>query len=118
MKTVAFLFLILVCAISCIAIWNNFVDGKLYNCTDSIPFGFLHSGDWVHSHNGLSVAVVTKIDPSDPMDKPDSIKEGWSIPKLWLLWLAFVAASVAISASFTFLIFRPQKSKVAQTISS
>ena len=116
MKTIVFLILMLVCAISCTIVWGDFVDGKLYNCTDSIPFGFLHPGDWVHSNNGLFVAAVTKIDPSDPMDKPDSLKEGWSVPKLWLLWWSFVAASVVMSASLTFLFFRHRKSKSDQAI--
>ncbi len=116
MKIAAFLILMLVCTISCAVIWGDFVDGKLYNCTDSIPFGFLHPGDWVHSHNGISVAVVTKITPTDPMEKPDSIEEGWSVPKLWLLWWSFVVASVVISASSAFLFFRYWKSKSEQAI--
>jgi hypothetical protein len=112
MKTLAFLFLMLVCTISCTAIWGNFVDGELYNCTDAIPFGFSHPGDWIHGN----YITVPRIDPSDSMDKSDSIKAGWSVPKLWLLWWSFVAASVAISASLTYLIYRLRKSKAAQMI--
>src|SRR6185437_1708797 len=114
MKIATFLFLILVSTIVCANIWGNCVDGKLYNCTDLIPFGFLHPGDWIHSHNGVSIAVVPKINSSDPMDKPDSIKEGWNVPKLWLLWWSFVFVSVAISAALTFLIFHSRKPRASQ----
>jgi hypothetical protein len=116
-RNVTFVVLLLGCTTYCTIAWDNFVARKLYNCTDSIPFDFLRPGDWVHSHDGISVAVVPKINPSDPMDKPDTIKEGWSIPKLWLLWWAFVCASIAISASLAFLTFRSRKPKIAQTIS-
>jgi len=113
-KSATFLVALLFCTVFCTLIWDNFVVGKLFNCTDSLPFNFLSPGDWVHGN----YITVPKINPSDPMDKPDSVKEGWSIRKLWLLWLVFVFASVTISASMTFLIFRSPKSKGAQTISS
>jgi hypothetical protein len=116
-KTAAFLLSLLACTILCTIIWGDFVEGKLYNCTDSVPFDFLRPGDWVHSHDGLPVAVVPKINPSDSMSMPDSIKEGWSVPKLWCLWCSFIAVSIAISVSLLFLIFSPLRTKVAQTIS-
>src|SRR5271170_3737184 len=106
MKTFTFLVLLSGCTIFCTVVWDKYNDDKLYNCTDAIGFDFLHPGDWVHGN----YITVPKINPSDPMDKPDSIKEGWSVPKLWLLWWSFVAASVVFSASLTFLIFRHRKS--------
>ena len=117
MRAVIFLVLLVACIIGCTFIWDSSVDGKIYNCTDSIPFGFLHPGDWVHAHDGLPVAIVPKINPTDPMNKPDTIKEGWSIPKLWVLWGAFVFTSVAISAPLAFLSFRCRKLEVAQKTS-
>jgi hypothetical protein len=104
-KVAIFLIMLLACTISCTVIWGNFVDGKLYNCTDSLPFNFLSPGDWVHGN----YVTVLKIDPSDSMSKPDSIKEGWSVPKLWFLWFSFFAVSVAISLLPTFLICRRKK---------
>jgi len=62
---------------------------------------FLHPGDWVHG----DYVTVPKINPNDSMSMPDSIKQGWSVPKLWLLWWSFVAASVAVSASLASLFF-------------
>jgi hypothetical protein len=97
--------------------WDSCFAGNIYNCTDDNLGGFLDPGNWVHSHDGMPVEVVSRIPPHQTMDKPDSIKEGWSIPKLWLLWWSFVVASVLFCASSTFLIFRPRKLKSAQTIS-
>jgi hypothetical protein len=111
-KAATFLVALLGCTVICILVWGDLVAGKLYNCTDSVPFDFLNPGDWVHG-NYVTVPI---INPSDPMDKPDSIKEGWSIPKLWFLWWAFVFASIAFSASLTYLTFRSRKSKIAHAI--
>jgi hypothetical protein len=116
-RNMVFIALLLTCSIFCTYAWNNWIAGKLYNCTDSVPFDFLRPGNWVHSHDGISVAVVPKINPSDSMDKPDTIKEGWSVLKLWLLWWSFVFASVAVSAVLAFLFFRLRKPKVAQAVS-
>jgi hypothetical protein len=111
--TATFLIALLFCTVLCTIVWGDFVVGHLFNCTDSLPFDFLSPGDWVHGN----YVFVSKINPSDPMNMPDSIKEGWSIPKLWLLWCSFVAVSLAISALLAFLIYRPRKPKVAQTVS-
>jgi hypothetical protein len=111
--TATFLIAALFCTVLCTIVWGDFVVGHLFNCTDSVPFNFLIPGDWVHGN----YVFVPKINPSDSMSMPDSIKEGWSIPKLWLLWCSFVAISIVISASLPFLIFRPRKLKTAQTIS-
>lgn len=113
-RIATFLLLLSACTIFSTIIWGKYVDGKFYNCTDSIPFDFLHPGDWTHSHDGVPVAVVPKINPSDSMDKPDSIKEGWSIKKLWFLWWAFAAVSVLISSTLPFLIVRSNPPKAKQ----
>jgi len=117
-RNLMFVILLLGCTTICTIAWDNFVAGQLYNCTDSVPYDFLRPGDWVHSFDGKPVVVVSKINPRDSMEKPDSIKEGWSIPKLWLLWWSFVVASIAISASLTFLICRPRTKKSTPTIFS
>jgi hypothetical protein len=31
------------------------------------------------------------------MSEPDTIKTGWTIGRLWLLWCSFAAGSVAVS---------------------
>jgi hypothetical protein len=104
-RSITFVILLLGCATLSAIAWDNFVAEKFYNCTDSVPFDFLHPGDWVHGN----YIFVPQINPTDPMDKPDSIKEGWSVPKLWILWWPFIFASVAISAALAFLIFYRSK---------
>jgi hypothetical protein len=112
-KVAVFFMMLLACTISCEAIWDNFLAGNIYNCTDDNLGGFLRPGDWVQNP-----VTVPKVVLDSVMSNPDTIKQGWSIPKLWFLWWLFVAASVAISLSFPLLIFRSRKSKNAQTISS
>jgi asparagine N-glycosylation enzyme membrane subunit Stt3 len=111
--TATLLMALLFCTVVCTLVWENLVVGKIFNCTDSLPFNFLNPGDWVLG----DYVTVAKINPSDPMDKPDSIKEGWSIPRLWLLWGAFVFASVALSASLTFLSIRSRNPNIARELS-
>jgi hypothetical protein len=77
-------------------IWQGFVANTLYACTDSFGFDYWQPGDWVH--HPISVhQVITKRSTSEP----DTIKEGWSMTRLWILWGAFVVISLAISVWFT-----------------
>jgi len=80
--------------------WDVYLPGRIYNCTD-FNSGFLLPGCWVHGH----YVIVPQINPHDSMSLPDSIKEGWSYGKLWLLWLSFIFASITTSAAVTFVIF-------------
>jgi hypothetical protein len=100
-RNITFFTLLLGCIFVCTIAWDDWFPGKLYNCTDSVPFDFLQPGNWVHGN----YVTVAKINPNDSMSMPDSIKQGWSVPELWLLWWSFIAASVAISASLATLIF-------------
>jgi hypothetical protein len=100
-RNIVFVILLLGCMVLCTIFWSNFVDGKLYNCTDAVGFDFLQPGNWIHG----AYVTVTKINPADPMNMPDSVKQGWSVPKLWLLWWSFVVASVVASASLASLLF-------------
>jgi hypothetical protein len=111
-KVATFLMMLLVCFILSGIVWQILLPEKVYNCTDDNFFGFLRPGDWIHG----AYVTVPKIDPSDSMSKPDSIKEGWSVAKLWCVWLLFIFASVAASASVTFLIFRSRTSKSDQAM--
>src|SRR5215472_3507039 len=100
-RNITFFTLLLGCVFICTIVWDASFPGKIYNCTDFMFLDFLHPGSWVHD----PYVTVPEINPHDSMSMPDSIKEGWSIPKLWLLWGSFIAASVAMSASLTSLIF-------------
>jgi hypothetical protein len=81
--------------IACTWGWERFVVGTLYACTDSVPFEFLHPGNWVHQP-----VTVEAIVPARSMSEPDMIRSGWTITRLWLLWCFFAGGSVIISLLF------------------
>jgi hypothetical protein len=97
---VTFLTALPVCLLLFGIIWQTYLPGHIYNCTDDNLIGFLTPGFWVHGN----YVTVPEINPHDSMSKPDSIKEGWSVGKLWLLWLSFVAASVVVSRLMAFIV--------------
>src|ERR1039457_2202371 len=92
---VTFLTALPVCLLLSGIIWQIYLPGRVYNCTDDNLIGFLTPGYWVHGN----YVTVSEINLHDSMSQPDSIKEGWSVGKVWLLWWSFVAVSVAISGS-------------------
>jgi hypothetical protein len=89
----------------CGIIWGRFVDGVLYNCTDEL-FGYFTPDNFVHEYAGMKVRVVAHVDPSDSMSAGDSIKEGWTIPRLWALWFAFLGTSLLLSGALALLPWR------------
>jgi hypothetical protein len=91
--------------ILCEIVWGKFVDGVLYNCTDEL-FGYLTPDGFVHEYAGMKVRVVDKINPDDSMSAGDSIKEGWTVPRLWLLWYSFLGTSLAVSLWLAWLPWR------------
>jgi hypothetical protein len=72
--------------------WEAFINNKLYNCTDSVPLDYLQPGQWVHQPIPVPQIVI-----GSSMSEPDTIKLGWSVLGLWLLWLSFVFASFVVS---------------------
>jgi hypothetical protein len=40
------------------------------------------------------------------MSAGDSIKEGWTVPRLWLLWFAFLGTSMIVSGALARLPWR------------
>jgi hypothetical protein len=69
-------------------IWGAFVEGHVYNCTDSMGMGFFIPGDWVHFDHGH-------------LGYGDTIAPGWSWSLIWLLWLGFYAAILVGSILLT-----------------
>jgi hypothetical protein len=94
--TAKFVIVAFLMTILCTAVWQNFVTDVLYNCTDPAWLDFLSPGNWVHFHNGEPVAFVPVI-TGGSMSDPDTIKEGWSVARLWHLWDGFVIVSAGIS---------------------
>jgi hypothetical protein len=111
--------------IACTLVWDAFVAENLYDCTDSVPFDFLKPGDWVHAFGSNTIVPVPHVIHGRSMSGPDTIKEGWSVTDLWLLWFSFVGISVAVSAfsarlrwspyTTTMSNFSPEPSAVAGT---
>jgi hypothetical protein len=73
----------------------------------------LSPGNWVHDFGNTHVTIVHQIVTGRSMEEPDTIKEGWSVPKLWCLWWSFVVVSLVVSGLLTFLIWRPRKTDPA-----
>jgi len=89
--------------IACAIIWEVFIHPNVYDCTDPGFIDYLTPGDWVHEAGGRPVAVVRDVVHARSMSEPDTIKQGWSIVRLWHLWYALVSASVLISLMFALL---------------
>ena len=97
---VEFTLAMIVTTICCAAFWEVSLDGKVYSCSDGGMIDYLTPGDWVHSLASHPVTVVSKIVPPRDMSYPDAIKVGWSVDKLWHIWISLLCASLAISAAF------------------
>jgi hypothetical protein len=104
-----FLVMMVMMTFLCTVVWQVYVNERLYDCTDAIGFDYLHPGDWVHGH----VAVVREITHNHSMSEPDTIKEGWSINRLWCLWLSFFAVSIMVSTGFALLPWIPKRDSSA-----
>lgn len=85
-----------VMTVICTIVWQDVVTECIYDNTDDNMAGFLTPGGWIGGGN-FPVVAVRQVVHGRSMSEPDEIKEGWSIPKLWCLWLSFVAVSLVIS---------------------
>lgn len=83
---------LLVCTIAATFIWERFVAGTIYRCTDPGFLELLTPGDWAHGQYG------------------DTLRTGWSMTGLWSLWYSFVIVSVIVSLAFALLPRRFQSS--------
>jgi hypothetical protein len=85
--------------IICTVLWQ-YTAADLYDCTDDgFPPGYLAPG-WIHDLPQQSIKTVPQVVHGRSMSEPDTIKEGWDVPRLWRLWYAFFVTSLV--ASFTF----------------
>jgi hypothetical protein len=83
-----FVAVLLLCAIASTLIWERFVAGTIYHCTDPGFLEFLSPGDWAHIRYG------------------DTLRAGWSMTGLWWLWYSFVIGSVIVSLTLAVLPWR------------
>jgi hypothetical protein len=75
----------------------QYLSRDLYDCVDDAIPGYLEPGFWVHSFDGHAVMTVPQIVHGRSMSEPDTIKQGWSVPRLLALWFSFFAVSVLLS---------------------
>jgi hypothetical protein len=87
-----FLMSLVLMTVVCTVAWEV-VNKRLYDCTDAFGFDYWQPGNWVHG----DVAVVQQVGHHRSMSEPDTIKEGWSVVRLWRLWYSFVVMSVVAS---------------------
>jgi hypothetical protein len=80
---------------ACFIVWEKFVDGNLYNCTDP-ALGYLSPDGWVGGGK-WQVITVKKVVGGRSINEPDEIKEGWSVAGLWGAWNALFASSLLVS---------------------
>lgn len=117
-----FVIALFVMTVVCTFAWQEFVYGTLYYCSDPV-FDFLNPGDWVHVIAGQPAQVVEHVVVSNHLVQVkghvagssswvalDTIKEGWTVTRLWYLWYAFVGVSLFISTVVSQLRWR-RKSK-------
>lgn len=76
--------------------WKWCVAGRVYHAPHllGLSVGYLEPGQWVRG----DVRVVAALDTTQSLKQGDQILQGWSVPRLWMLWWAFFAASVIASA--------------------
>jgi hypothetical protein len=72
--------------------WEALIKDRLYYCTDDTPLDYLQPGSWVHNP-----VAVQRVVGGRSMSEPDTIKTGWSVRGLWMLWGSFVGGSVFVS---------------------
>jgi len=87
-----FVIVMVVMTTICTWAWDAFINGKVYDCTDGGSLDYLFVGDWVHHP-----VTVQHVVGGRPMSEPDTIRQGWTISRLWYLWFSFVGTSLVVS---------------------
>ncbi len=75
--------------------WDAIFPGRVYLCTDSVPFDYISPGEWIHG----SFETVDSISSlrARGMEDPDAIIKGWTLGRLWAIWGGLFAASILLS---------------------
>lgn len=93
LQIVKFLLCIVPLSLGLEVLWETQIGPRVYDCTDDCGFEYLIPGEWVHG----KIATVPRVVHNRSMSEPDTIKQGWTVPRLWMLWLACFGGSVALS---------------------
>ena len=112
-KAVKFAASMLIMTVACTVVWDDVVMENLYNDTDDNMFGFLTPGNWVNNWDGQHpvVQVDHVVHGVGDMSAPDTIKKGWTVADLWLVWFLFIAVAVAVSVGLAWLPWVPWRWK-------
>lgn len=95
-RAVRFVLALAVATVFSALCWGTFVADRIYHCTDSAPavLDFMRPGHWVHTWKPIEYVADVQLGRS--MGEADVIKTGWSVPRLWCLWIVMVGGSVAV----------------------
>ena len=77
--------------------WDDCVARNLYDCTAAVGLDYLQPGNCVHETPLRPVATVDQVVHGRSMSEPDTIKQGWSLEKLWAVWILFFGTSLMVS---------------------
>ena len=98
-QTVAvFLVCFLLTNIGMAVCWGGRVEDVVYHCFDG-GFGYFTPGSWVHGD-------WVHVDDIEERVNADIMLVGWTIGRLWRLWLLMFGATVVVSAGLTYLVRR------------
>jgi hypothetical protein len=88
----------------CTVTWQNQVGTKYRHIDDIGWFGFLSPGQWV-DETVVTVPKLILTPATWHMDEngyvPDTILEGWSVPRLWRYWWSYLAVDLAVALALT-----------------
>jgi len=106
---VVFLLALVIATIGCAWSWETLIKNRLYNCTDDLPLDYFQPGHWVHQPVGVSHVSVPRS-----MSEPDTIKNGWTMQRLWFLWCFCISGSVVFSLSLAWLPWTMDRNRPVQ----
>jgi hypothetical protein len=112
LKNAAKFFVALIVMTICCALAWEVVSEQFYDCTDAASFDYLQPGNWVHR----DVVIVDRVIHHRSMSEPDTIKAGWTVARLWVLWYSFVACSGIVSLLLAFVPWARKRSKQTNSL--
>lgn len=84
-SVIIFLFSFTLLTIGCTWAWETSIKDRLYNCSDDVPLNYLQPGQWVHKPVAVKEVTIARS-----MNQRDTIKQGWSVSGLWMLWFSWI----------------------------
>lgn len=76
--------------------WDVYFPRKIYYCTDHVGLDYLHPSDWVHGEVEYVDEVAALV--TRDMGHPDILLRGWTMDRLWMVWISMFGFSLVVSA--------------------